>query len=174
MKSGFTLIETMITVAIIGVMAALAYAGYSRWLSYARTSETKSVIGAIVLGETMYFDDTQGYLKCSSSYTDYYPGKPSNRKRTFDNPGHGDHGCWRMLNVNTTSPTYMAYTVVAGRPGSAPPAPLTQQTVSWPASPAKPWFVVHVTGDVDADNIFSYFVASSFQPGEIYAEREDE
>jgi type IV pilus assembly protein PilA len=46
-KRGFTLVELMIVVAIIGILAALAIYGVSRFLSSSKTAEAKNTVGAI-------------------------------------------------------------------------------------------------------------------------------
>ncbi|MCC6523937.1 MAG: type II secretion system protein [Polyangiaceae bacterium] len=47
LRRGFTLVELMIVVAIIGILAALAIYGVSRFLSSSKSGEAKDGVGAI-------------------------------------------------------------------------------------------------------------------------------
>ena len=51
-KRGFTLVELMIVVAIIGVLAALAIYGVSKYLTNAKTAEAKNSIGQMAKDAT--------------------------------------------------------------------------------------------------------------------------
>jgi type IV pilus assembly protein PilA len=60
---GFTLVELMIVVAIIGVLAALATYGVARYLKHAKTAEATRSLGAMETGNKVRFaadTDTSG------------------------------------------------------------------------------------------------------------------
>lgn len=61
---GFTLIELMIVVVIIGILAALAIPNFLRYQARAKQSEAKTNLGAIYTNEIAYFgeNDTFGAL----------------------------------------------------------------------------------------------------------------
>jgi len=171
---GFTLVELLAVVAMIGILSALAMVGYRKYLNSARTADAKAVIGAIRVAEESYRAETLSYLTCSSSMTDWYPAVPNGKKRHWIQPSHKQVDCWRILNVATDSPTTFGFVVIAGAPGTVPPKPYgLKNNPTWPNPTAEPYYVVQAAGDSDGDKDYALLVASSFT-GEVYVENESE
>jgi type IV pilus assembly protein PilA len=62
MKKGFTLIELMIVVAIIGLLAALAIPNFIKFQARSRQSEAKTNLKSIFTAEKSYYGDKQYYV----------------------------------------------------------------------------------------------------------------
>lgn len=60
-QKGFTLIELMIVVAIIGILAAIAIPNFLRYQAKSRQSEAKTNLGGIFVAETSYFGERANY-----------------------------------------------------------------------------------------------------------------
>ncbi|MEX1298378.1 MAG: type IV pilin-like G/H family protein [Desulfotignum sp.] len=60
-KKGFTLIELMIVVAIIGILAAIAIPNFMNYQCKARQSEAKSNLGAIRVAQETYMAENNTY-----------------------------------------------------------------------------------------------------------------
>ncbi len=60
-QRGFTLIELMIVVAIIGILAAIAIPNFLRYQAKSRQSEARTNLGGIFVAETSFFGEQTRY-----------------------------------------------------------------------------------------------------------------
>lgn len=69
---GFTLIELMIVVAIIGILAAIAIPRFAAMLEKSREGSTKGNLGSIKSAASIYYGDQQGVWPTTlQSWTTY-------------------------------------------------------------------------------------------------------
>ncbi len=66
-KKGFTLIELMIVVAIIGILAAIAIPKFAELITKSKESSAKGTLGAVRSAITIYYSDTEGYFPLGAS-----------------------------------------------------------------------------------------------------------
>ena len=100
-KKGFTLIELMIVVAIIGILAAIAVPKFAQMLEKSREGATKGNLSAIRSAVTIYYSEKEGVwpTDITTSFTSYLYPIPAAKATPLGN-------------VNTV-------TALAGLPGAA-------------------------------------------------------
>src|SRR5688572_23099264 len=84
-RRGFTLIELMIVVVIIGVLSVLAVTGWRKHVIAARTAETANLLGAIRAAQETYFQAFGQY--CGTAQPVGWPdARPVQNKLAWGTP----------------------------------------------------------------------------------------
>lgn len=66
---GFTLIELMITVAIIAILASIAYPSYTQYIVRGRLTDGQKILAAYGLAQEQYFQNNNRYASSAGGST---------------------------------------------------------------------------------------------------------
>lgn len=150
----FTLIETMIVVAMVGVLAVVATVAYRKWIRNSYTEEAADMLGNIRSAEENFRAENSGYLSVSNDLNSLYPATlPTEAVKT--EWGGNCTGCvvpWAALNVAPSGAVRFGYAVVAANDGSTP-ADISINGTNTALTPmgGAPWYVAKAVCDVDND-----------------------
>ena len=88
---GLTLIEVMVTLAILGVVAAIAIPAYKGYVTTSHRSECQNEVAAIKLAEEEFFLDNNSYFTgvgsaalAAASNNIYQPSAPATPECTYE------------------------------------------------------------------------------------------
>jgi prepilin-type N-terminal cleavage/methylation domain-containing protein len=142
---GFTLVELMIVVAIIGVLAAIAMPAFSRYVKKSRTAEAAAHLNKMWQSSVAYFEGDQGAGTLAKQFPDTDGTIGTNdccsatSARCPGNAPRFNTATWQALNFAIPEPHnyYPTYTSAGLNENSE--------------------FLAGATGDLDCDDIRSTF-----------------
>lgn len=172
-KRGFTLIELMIVVVIIGVLAALAIYGVQKYVANSKSAEARMMLGRMSKDHLAAFEgENQAYailaagssaavsralcpaIPVAEASLDAIPGgektQPSPERFRSPADGAGESYGWACLNFSVSTPTYYRYRMDSTQAAGTVPSAMV-------AAVATDNFLAIAEGDLDNDTITSLF-----------------
>jgi type IV pilus assembly protein PilA len=179
-QKGFTLVELMIVVAIIGILSAVAVPNFKRYQAKSKTSEAKIQLAAAYTAEQSFYGDFGIYHNCFT-YMGFDPRKEQNNRyfaiginqaaaingnafATATNSGLNAANCPINQAITTAAQGQLGATGIAtwfragkgnGSVMASTGALLTQSALGIQSNPATQSFIIQAAGIVSADHTLS-------------------
>jgi prepilin-type N-terminal cleavage/methylation domain-containing protein len=180
---GFTLVEAMMVVVIVGVLGLIASLGYRRWTHTAYLAEATDMVANIRAAEESFRAENGGYITISSSLGpghDYPAATPGRFKSAWGGSCGGCVNQWSTLNVAPSGPVAFGYALVAANTattGNGSPLPVPTLTLNGASmdlsAVVPPWYVAEADGDLDGNGVFTHVYGLS-ATSQIYVDNEGE
>jgi type IV pilus assembly protein PilA len=150
-RAGFSLIELMIVVAIVGILAAVAIPSFRTYIQKSKTTEAVTFLGEIRQREESYRAEFGTY--CAAPVAPR--ATPTADSVAWSVAANSE---WNQLGAAPDSAVRFTYQVLAGAPGTAGPAGSNITGNDF-------WYVARATGDLDGDGVLVLFETYSASSG---------
>lgn len=158
-RAGFTLLELMIVVVIMGVLAMIAIPAVVSYVYRARTTEAYTFLADIRARQESYRLERGRYAGEPASPIDWNPATfaPPGVVQSFDTT----NAAWAQLGAVPDGPCRFRYRVIAGTPGAASGIPNLGGDF---------WYYAQAEADLDGDGVTMAIEAYSAQR-QVYVSR---
>lgn len=161
-QAGFTLIEILIAVAIIGILAGLAVMTFSKQTRKARGAEVQAIFAELRNREEQYHLENGVYFSTGANENAIHPAAPGAQSQLFT----PQPAAWAALRVKPPlSRVYCGYVVLAGNGGDGTNLGAKAIEFGLVAAPATDWYYLlahcNLDGKVARD---SYYFSWSGDP----------
>lgn len=174
-RRGFTLVELMMVVAILGVLATVAVFSYKSYLRKARTGEAVAFLLDIKMKQETYFMTYSRYVDTGDTPDAFYP--PALPYVPY--PWLGGAGSWDCsappntaiqgfcaLGITPTSPdTWFQYVTLGWAPGDTVPPPGTKGP--WIRDGSRRWWFARAKGYAGSGVTLPFELRISSEIGEV-------
>jgi len=160
LESGFTLIELMIVVAIIGILAAIAIPNFIKFQARSKQSEAKANLKAIFTAQKAFFQEKDRFSSLTGE-VGFAPERNNRYAYFLAATGQLED---RTSSVITRATTYTGIAVDTFKYGSASAqtyAATACGTAAGVTAPPNPVFVATAQGNIDADATMDQWSISS-------------
>ncbi|MEE2787351.1 MAG: prepilin-type N-terminal cleavage/methylation domain-containing protein [Myxococcota bacterium] len=166
---GFTLVELMIVVVIIGVLAVLAITGYRKYTYAARNAEAVQFLGGVRAAQQAYFEAFGRY--CGDPDPDAWPPRMPTMetgKEMWQQNGQPipANNAWSALGIQSPGRVWFQYSIAAGGPNDPDESGAISQR-------NRDWFWAQANGDFNNDGVHSTFEVTSEKP-DVFIANENE
>ena len=146
-QAGFTLIEILIAVALVGILAGLAVMKFSKQTRKARGAEVQAIFAELRNREEQYHLENGVYFSTGANENAVYPANPGAQSKAFTPPA-----AWTPLRVKAPlSKVYCGYVVLAGAGGDGTTLGAKAVAFGLAAAPVSDWYYLLAHCDLDGN-----------------------